>query len=55
MPDKSPKPFTRESPTQPKEDITKYKNILFGYPIIVITGHKNNTLNLLKALGTVLC
>ena len=31
-----------------------YKNILLGYPIIVYTGHKNNTFNGLKASDFVL-
>jgi hypothetical protein len=31
------------------ETCKKYKNILLGYPIIVITDRKNNTFNGLKA------
>jgi hypothetical protein len=39
------------------ETCKEYKSILLGYhqPIIVFTGHKNNTFNGLKALYRVLC
>jgi hypothetical protein len=36
------------------ETCKEYKNILLGYPIIVFTDHKNNTLNGLKASDRVL-
>jgi hypothetical protein len=36
------------------ETCKEYKNILLGYPIIVFTGHKNNTFNGLKASDRVL-
>jgi hypothetical protein len=37
------------------ETCKEYKNILLGYPIIVYTGHKNNTFNGLKASDCALC
>ena len=36
------------------ETCKEYKNIFLGYPIIVYTGHKNNTFNGLKASDRVL-
>jgi hypothetical protein len=36
------------------ETCKEYKNILLGYPIIIFTGHKNNTFNGLKASDRVL-
>jgi hypothetical protein len=36
------------------ETCKEYKNILLGYPIIVLTDHKNNTFNGLKASDRVL-
>jgi hypothetical protein len=36
------------------ETCKEYKNILLSYPIIVFTGHENNTFNGLKASDRVL-